>query len=102
MPPTYFAATCTRPHSITRVAISGRNGLSPCRACPFRLADIATGCRLSVPARDGHPAAAYALFDTDLAWLTYHRVPYDNEAAARKVRAAGLPEEFALRLETGA
>jgi diadenosine tetraphosphatase ApaH/serine/threonine PP2A family protein phosphatase len=52
--------------------------------------------------RDGHSAAGYALFDTELAMLTYHRVPYDYEAAARKVRAAGLPEEFARRLETGA
>jgi diadenosine tetraphosphatase ApaH/serine/threonine PP2A family protein phosphatase len=52
--------------------------------------------------RDGSPAACYAIFDPERALLTYHRVPYDYEAAARKVRAAGLPEEFARRLETGA
>jgi hypothetical protein len=28
-------------------------------------------------------------------------VPYDHAAAARKVRAAGLPEKLALRLEQG-
>lgn len=51
--------------------------------------------------RDGRPAACYALFDAERALLTYHRVPYDCETAARKVRAAGLPEEFARRLEWG-
>ncbi|HTY98939.1 MAG TPA: metallophosphoesterase family protein [Rhodocyclaceae bacterium] len=51
--------------------------------------------------RDGSPAACYALFDPARAQLTFHRVPYDHQAAAAKVRAAGLPEEFARRLETG-
>jgi diadenosine tetraphosphatase ApaH/serine/threonine PP2A family protein phosphatase len=51
--------------------------------------------------RDGSPAACYALFDEAHALLTFHRVPYDHHAAAAKVRAAGLPEEFAWRLETG-
>lgn len=51
--------------------------------------------------RDGNPAAAYALMDDALQLLTFQRVPYDHAAAARKVRQAGLPEEFARRLETG-
>jgi len=51
--------------------------------------------------RDGNPAAAYATFDTDQRSITFHRVPYDNHAAARKVRAAGLPEPLAYRLERG-
>lgn len=51
--------------------------------------------------RDGRPAACYALFDAARALLTFQRVPYDHHAAAAKVRAAGLPEEFARRLETG-
>lgn len=51
--------------------------------------------------RDGNPAACCALFDTTLRMLTFHRVPYDAAAAAAKVRSAGLPEEFARRLETG-
>jgi diadenosine tetraphosphatase ApaH/serine/threonine PP2A family protein phosphatase len=51
--------------------------------------------------RDGNPAAAYATFDTEGKSITFHRVPYDNEAAARKVRAAGLPEALAYRLERG-
>jgi diadenosine tetraphosphatase ApaH/serine/threonine PP2A family protein phosphatase len=51
--------------------------------------------------RDGNPAAAYATFDTEAKSLTFHRVPYDCESAARKVRAAGLPEALAYRLERG-
>jgi diadenosine tetraphosphatase ApaH/serine/threonine PP2A family protein phosphatase len=50
--------------------------------------------------RDGNPAAAYALFDTDSQSLTFRRVPYDNAGAAAAVRAAGLPEQLARRLET--
>jgi diadenosine tetraphosphatase ApaH/serine/threonine PP2A family protein phosphatase len=51
--------------------------------------------------RDGRPLAMYALFDTTLSRLTFHRVPYDHEAAAAAVRQAGLPEFFARRLEEG-
>ena len=51
--------------------------------------------------RDGHTAASYALLDTSLDELTYHRVPYDVPAAAAKIRAAGLPEALADRLERG-
>jgi diadenosine tetraphosphatase ApaH/serine/threonine PP2A family protein phosphatase len=42
--------------------------------------------------RDRNPAAAYALFDLAREHLTFHRVPYDHLAAARKVRAVGLPD----------
>ena len=52
--------------------------------------------------RDGNPAAAYALADLDAGSIIFHRVPYDNHAAARKIRAAGLPEILAYRLEKGA
>lgn len=51
--------------------------------------------------RDGNPAAAYLLHDTERATLTFFRVPYDHSRAARKVREAGLPERLAYRLETG-
>src|SRR5690242_10921607 len=51
--------------------------------------------------RDGLTAACYAVLDLARATLTYHRVPYDFRAAAAKVRAAGLPERLALRLEHG-
>jgi diadenosine tetraphosphatase ApaH/serine/threonine PP2A family protein phosphatase len=51
--------------------------------------------------RDGNPAACYAMFDIADSTLTYHRVPYDHEAAAAKIRAAGLPERLAARLVDG-
>lgn len=51
--------------------------------------------------RDGNPAAAYALLDAASGDLTTFRVPYDVEAAAAKIRAAGLPEMLAERLKWG-
>ncbi|CAN5668313.1 metallophosphoesterase family protein [soil metagenome] len=61
---------------------------------------LATAGSVGQP-RDGNPAAMYALFDTNAARLSFYRVPYDNLAAAQSVRAAGLPDYFALRLEQG-
>jgi diadenosine tetraphosphatase ApaH/serine/threonine PP2A family protein phosphatase len=51
--------------------------------------------------RDGNPAACYALFDTDTGTLTFQRVPYDHEAAAASILAAGLPAAMAERLQHG-
>ncbi len=51
--------------------------------------------------RDGNPAAAYALVDTVRAEITTLRVAYDIEAAAEKIRAAGLPAMLADRLTWG-
>ncbi|MEO6016020.1 MAG: metallophosphoesterase [Polaromonas sp.] len=51
--------------------------------------------------RDGDTRAMYALFDPVRAELTFHRVTYDHLAAAADVRAAGLPDYFAQRLEQG-
>ncbi|UPY36193.1 metallophosphoesterase family protein [Sediminicoccus sp. KRV36] len=52
--------------------------------------------------RDGNPAACYGLLDTARAECGWMRVPYDIEAAARKIRAAELPEALAARLFEGA
>lgn len=51
--------------------------------------------------RDGKPEAMYALIDTERWHLSFHRVAYDHFAAAWAIRAAGLPEFFADRLEKG-
>jgi diadenosine tetraphosphatase ApaH/serine/threonine PP2A family protein phosphatase len=59
--------------------------------------------------RDRNPAACYAVLDTagemtraaGGAVLTYFRVPYDIDAAARKIRDAGLPELLSRRLFAG-
>jgi predicted phosphodiesterase len=51
--------------------------------------------------RDGRAAASYAVLDDVRCTLTYYRVAYDWPTAAAKVRAAGLPERLAARLEHG-
>ena len=51
--------------------------------------------------RDRNPAAAYAIFDDAKREITFFRVPYDHAASAAKIRAAGLPEALAYRVETG-
>lgn len=51
--------------------------------------------------RDGNPAACYGLLDTASSECGWLRVPYDIEAAARKIRAAHLPEALAARLFEG-
>lgn len=51
--------------------------------------------------RDGIPAACYAIYDCRRRLLEYHRVPFDADATARKIRAAGLPERFGARLAAG-
>jgi diadenosine tetraphosphatase ApaH/serine/threonine PP2A family protein phosphatase len=51
--------------------------------------------------RDGDPRAAWLELDTEQWLARYHRVPYDIEAAASAIRAAGLPDVLAERLELG-
>jgi predicted phosphodiesterase len=51
--------------------------------------------------RDENPAAAYAIFDTTTNELTYLRIPYDIQAAAAAIHAAGLPRMLAARLFVG-
>jgi hypothetical protein len=43
----------------------------------------------------------YALLDEVALQLTFDRVPYDHLGAAAAIRAAGQPEHFARRLESG-
>jgi len=51
--------------------------------------------------RDGRTEAMYAMFDVDSLQLTFVRVPYDHEAAANAIMAAGLPPFYAQRLAQG-
>jgi diadenosine tetraphosphatase ApaH/serine/threonine PP2A family protein phosphatase len=51
--------------------------------------------------RDGDPAASFAMFDTTSREITYCRVAYDVEAAARRIRENGLPLWLADRLSVG-
>jgi diadenosine tetraphosphatase ApaH/serine/threonine PP2A family protein phosphatase len=51
--------------------------------------------------RDGDPHAAYLVLDLDARTATFRRVPYDAEPTQAEMRAAGLPEGLAARLEVG-
>ena len=51
--------------------------------------------------RDGNPAAAWSLLDTQANVVTFHRVPYDIDTTEAKIRKAGLPGSFAERLRIG-
>lgn len=51
--------------------------------------------------RDGDPRAMYALLDVAQGRLAFHRVAYDHAGTAAAIRACGLPEAFAQRLERG-
>lgn len=51
--------------------------------------------------RDGDWRAAYAIYDTCKAVITYHRVPYDLTSSQGRILMAGLPERLAERLREG-
>ena len=51
--------------------------------------------------RDGDPRAAYLLYAPEERVLEYRRVDYRVDAAASKIRAAGLPDSLAARLYAG-
>jgi diadenosine tetraphosphatase ApaH/serine/threonine PP2A family protein phosphatase len=51
--------------------------------------------------RDADPRAAWLELDTEAWTARYHRVPYDIEAAAGAILAAGLPSSLADRLQAG-
>jgi predicted phosphodiesterase len=51
--------------------------------------------------RDNNPKAAYVIYDMDAQTIELRRLDYDIAAAQAKIRAAGLPERLAERLEFG-
>jgi predicted phosphodiesterase len=51
--------------------------------------------------RDNNPKASYAIFDTDARKIWIHRVAYDVEVAALRIREAGLPDILGERLKVG-
>jgi predicted phosphodiesterase len=51
--------------------------------------------------RDGDPRAAYLTLDLDAKTASFERVEYDVARTQAEIRAAGLPEVLARRLETG-
>jgi diadenosine tetraphosphatase ApaH/serine/threonine PP2A family protein phosphatase len=51
--------------------------------------------------RDGNAHAAWLLLDFDARKAVYHRVEYPVEKTQAEIRASGLPEALAVRLESG-
>lgn len=96
-------------HTHTPALFYARPGREPVKFTPRRnLAAPLSALRRHVlvvgavgQPRDGDPAACFALLDTDLAEVTMVRVPYDMQATARKIAAAGLPEWLGMRLLIG-
>lgn len=51
--------------------------------------------------RDGDKRAGYAIYDTEAATFTWHRVPYDIASVQAKMRAVDLPVQLIERLSRG-
>ena len=51
--------------------------------------------------RDGDPRAAFALYDSADECVIFRRVAYDVAGAQEAIRAAGLPDRLATRLDSG-
>ena len=51
--------------------------------------------------RDQNPDSSYGLLDTETGYFEHRRVPYDIADVQRRIRAAGLPERNAARLDGG-
>jgi diadenosine tetraphosphatase ApaH/serine/threonine PP2A family protein phosphatase len=92
-------------HVALLVVASGQ-GLEGGLAAGGTEAEIGAGRALLNPGsvgqpRDGDPRAAYLLLDLDVGHASFRRVAYDVERTQREMRAAGLPEMLAARLELG-
>jgi diadenosine tetraphosphatase ApaH/serine/threonine PP2A family protein phosphatase len=51
--------------------------------------------------RDNNPKSAYVVYDMDAGTIELRRLDYDIATTQAKIRAAGLPERLAERLEFG-
>ncbi|HHT9113056.1 MAG: metallophosphoesterase family protein [Planctomycetes bacterium] len=51
--------------------------------------------------RDGNPHACYVVFDSATRHICFKRVPYNTEAASKKIAEASLPNELAQRILKG-
>jgi len=51
--------------------------------------------------RDHDPRSCWVLYDSDRHQVSYHRVPYDQQEAERRIVEAGLPPLLGKRLLTG-
>jgi diadenosine tetraphosphatase ApaH/serine/threonine PP2A family protein phosphatase len=98
---------CLIGHSHVALAFTRRRDSVAGTACPEgSRADLGEGEWILNPGsvgqpRDGDPRAAWLLLDTEAWTASWRRVDYDLEGAQTAIRAAGLPEALADRLEYG-
>jgi diadenosine tetraphosphatase ApaH/serine/threonine PP2A family protein phosphatase len=99
-----FCGHIHRPALYTKSATGKMSAFTPVTGAPIPLVPgrrwLAVLGSVGQP-RDGNPAAAYAMLDTDRLELTYCRAPYDVESAAAQIRKKGLPTWLADRLLVG-
>ncbi len=73
----------------------------------FTTYNVKLGCKCFVNTgsvgqpRDGDPRASYIIYEPGARRIFLRRVPYDIAATQERIRAAGLPERLARRLEHG-
>jgi diadenosine tetraphosphatase ApaH/serine/threonine PP2A family protein phosphatase len=98
---------CFHGHSHVQLAYADDSGLRR-KLSPGEVLELEAGRTLLVnpgsvgQPRDGDARAAFALWDRTRGRITFERVTYDVDRTVRDLRAAGLPEELAARLEKGA
>jgi len=99
-----FCGHVHRPAIYSMSVTAGMTSLAPAAGVPVQLSQgrrwLAVVGSVGQP-RDGDPAAAFALYDTISRQITYCRVSYDVEAAARRIMDNGLPVWLADRLFAG-
>jgi predicted phosphodiesterase len=98
---------CLVGHSHVALAFVRRGEGVAGTACPNGArADVRDGKWILNPGsvgqpRDGDPRAAYLLLDLDRWHAVWQRIEYDVAGAQAAIRAAGLPDSLAERLEYG-
>jgi predicted phosphodiesterase len=104
----FLFASAPAPVLAAEIAATGCDGvLAGHCGIPFlRRVGAALWCNagaIGMPAHDGTPRGWCALLEPGAAGLAVSLLPldYDHAAAARAMRAAGLPEGYARALETG-
>jgi diadenosine tetraphosphatase ApaH/serine/threonine PP2A family protein phosphatase len=99
-----FCGHIHRPAIYTMSATAKMTAFTPVTGSPIQLLQgrrwLAVLGSVGQP-RDGNPAAAYAMLDTQRRELTFCRAPYDIEQAATAIRKQGLPTWLADRLFAG-
>jgi len=76
-----------------------RPGGGECPLAPDRRYIINSGS-VGQP-RDGNSQASFAIWDTETALVTIHRISYDILTAQQRILDAGLPANMADRLKYG-